>query len=167
MNYILMQESVQGHGVKRPDFERMINDVKNGTINLICVYKLDRFTRNIQDLESVVAMLEQYNCGLESAVEEINTTTANGKFFIRMLTVLSQLEIERTKVGVIGAIKKGHLTTTPFGYKKDGKKVIINEEQAAIGKEIFRLYLEGKFGCLIAQMMNQEYGHIKNFKTAL
>ena len=46
-------------------------------------------------------------------MDDVNTSTANGRFFVRMLTVLSQLEIEivseRTKFGLNGAIKSGHL----------------------------------------------------------
>lgn len=49
---------------------------------MILVYKLDRLTRSIQDLEDIVIKLEENNCELEAAVEEINTTTTNGRFFI-------------------------------------------------------------------------------------
>ena len=88
--------------------------MKDGKINKIVVYKLDRLTRSIKDLESICTTLEEYNCSLESVAEEINTDTANGKFFIRMLTILAQLEIERTsertKFGLVGAAKKSHLS---------------------------------------------------------
>ena len=66
-----------------------------------------------------------------------------------MLTVLSQLEIEivseRTKFGLNGAIKSGHLPgVVPLGYKKDGsKKTIIDETTRHIIERIFNLYLEG------------------------
>ena len=67
-----------------------------------------------------------------------------------MLTVLSQLEIEivseRTKFGLTGAIKCGHIPgTCPLGYKRDEtKKVIIDETTKDIIVRIFNLYLEGK-----------------------
>ena len=55
----------------------------------------------------------KYNCYLVCDRDDVNTSTANGRFFVRMLTVLSQLEIEivseRTKFGLNGAIKSGHL----------------------------------------------------------
>lgn len=44
----------------------MIQDMKNGKINKIIVYKLDRLTRSIRDLETICTMLEEYNCSLES-----------------------------------------------------------------------------------------------------
>ena len=101
----------------------MMEDMKTGKINKIIVYKLDRLTRSIKDLEVICNTLEEYNCDLESVAEEINTSNANGKFFIRMLTILAQLEIERTsertKFGLAGALKKGHLPgKPPLGYMK-------------------------------------------------
>ncbi len=57
-------------------------DVENHVVDMILVYKLDRLTRSIQDLEDIVIKLEENNCELEAAVEEINTTTTNGRFFI-------------------------------------------------------------------------------------
>ena len=64
-----------------------------------------------------------YNCYLICDKDDVNTSTANGRFFVRMLTVLSQLELEivseRTKFGLNGAIKSGHLPgIVPLGYKK-------------------------------------------------
>ncbi|MFV0250199.1 MAG: recombinase family protein [Bacilli bacterium] len=71
-------------------------------------YKLDRVTRSIKDLEELVHFLEDNNCSLECAVEEINTSNANGRFFVRMLTVLIQLEIERCSERTDGALKAKH-----------------------------------------------------------
>jgi len=109
---------ISAKNTKRPKFQEMMQDVRDGKIKNILIIKLDRLTRSIQDLENIVTMLEEYECGLESAYEEINTTTANGKFFIRMLTILAQLEIERTsertKFGMVGAVKKGHLARVSF-----------------------------------------------------
>ena len=112
----------------RPQFQQMIEDMKNGLINYIVAYKLDRVTRSVRDLEELISQLEKYNCYLVCDRDDVNTSTANGRFFVRMLTVLSQLEIEivseRTKFGLNGAIKSSHLPgPAPLGYKKDGKVV--------------------------------------------
>ena len=79
----------------RPQFQKMLEDVKNHNVNVIVAYKLDRLTRSVRDLEVLITELEKYECSLECAMDDINTSTANGRFFVRMLTVLSQLEIER------------------------------------------------------------------------
>ena len=80
---------------------------------------------------------------------------------MRMLTVLSQLEIEivseRTKFGLTGAIKSGHIPNRcPLGYKREGKKMIIDETTKDIVVRIFNMYLEGKSYQTIANILNEE-----------
>ena len=72
----------------RPRFQEMFNDVKTGKINYIVAYKLDRVTRSVRDLEKLINILEKYNCYLVCDRDNVNTSTANGRFFVRMLTVL-------------------------------------------------------------------------------
>ena len=160
---VYREEGVSAKNTNRPKFKEMIQDMKDGKINKIIVYKLDRLTRSIKDLETICTLLEEYHCDLESVAEEINTGNANGKFFIRMLTILAQLEIERTsertKFGLIGAAKKGHISGhIPLGYtKKDkSKKLIIDELEADVVKRIFSMYLEGKSVCSICDEFNEE-----------
>ena len=105
----------------RPAFQQMLDDMKAGKLNYIVAYKLDRVTRSVRDLEQLIEELEKYNCYLICERDDVNTSTANGRFFVRMLTVLSQLEIEivseRTKFGLNGAIKAGHIPgKVPLGY---------------------------------------------------
>lgn len=79
-----------------------------------------------------------------------------------MLTVLSQLEIEivseRTKFGLNGAIKSGHLPgIVPLGYKKDSnKKTVIDETTKDVVIRIFNMYLEGKSYQQISNTLNKE-----------
>jgi len=127
---------ISAKNTKRPKFQEMMTDMREGKIKLILAYKLDRLTRSIRDLEILITEIEKYNCGLECMMDNINTTDANGKFFIRMLTLLSQLEIERTsertKFGMAGAVKKGHLQFCPFGYMKE---TIIENGKSVTGKK--------------------------------
>lgn len=134
----------------RPQFQAMLKDMKEGKINYIVAYKLDRITRSVRDLEELISVLEQYNCFLLCDRDDVNTSTANGRFFVRMLTVLSQLEIEivseRTKFGLNGAIKSGHIPgQRPFGYtKSEDKKMIVDNATRPYIEKIFDMYLEGK-----------------------
>ena len=113
----------------RPGFQQMMDDMRKGKINYIVAYKLDRVTRSVRDLEQLIEELEKYNCYLICERDDVNTSTANGRFFVRMLTVLSQLEIEivseRTKFGLNGAIKAGHIPgKCPIGYYRDKDKTL-------------------------------------------
>lgn len=134
----------------RPQFQEMLKNMKEGKLNYIVAYKLDRITRSVRDLEELISVLEQYNCFLLCDRDDVNTSTANGRFFVRMLTVLSQLEIEivseRTKFGLNGAIKSGHIPgQRPFGYKSaEDKRMVIDNSTRLYVEKIFDMYLEGK-----------------------
>lgn len=160
---VYREEGVSAKNTNRPKFKEMLEDIKAGKINKIIIFKLDRLTRSIQDLENICKFLDKYNCGLESISEEINTSNANGKFFIRMLTILAQLEIERTsertKIGLVGAAKKGHISgRPPLGYtkKKDSKKLFIDEIEADVVRKIFKLYIDGMSVCSICKLFEKE-----------
>ncbi len=145
----------------RPAFQQMLTDMRAGKINYIVAYKLDRVTRSVRDLEVLISDLEKHNCYLVCDKDDVNTSTANGRFFVRMLTVLSQLEIEivseRTKFGLTGAIKSGHIPNRcPLGYKREGKKMIIDETTKDLVIRIFNMYLEGKSYQTIANILNEE-----------
>ena len=146
----------------RPGFQEMMDDMRKGKINYIVAYKLDRVTRSVRDLELLIAELEKYDCYLICERDDVNTSTANGRFFVRMLTVLSQLEIEvvseRTKFGMSGAIKAGHLPgTCPLGYYRDKDKVVkIDPNTRDIVKRIFNMYLEGKSYYQISCILDEE-----------
>ena len=134
----------------RPQLQAMLQDMKERKLNYIVAYKLDRITRSVRDLEELISVLEQYNYFLLCDRDDVNTSTANGRFFVRILTVLSQLEIEivseRTKFGLNGAIKSGHIPgQRPFDYKSaEDKRMVIDNSTRPYVEKIFDLYLEGK-----------------------
>ena len=156
----------------RPAFQTMLEDMKNGLINYIIAYKLDRVTRSVRDLEVLISTLEKYHCYLICDRDDVNTSTANGRFFVRMLTVLSQLEIEivseRTKFGLNGAIKAGHIPgKCPIGYYRDKDKTLkIDNSTKDVVVKIFEMYLEGKSYQTIANILNKEkvlYPEVKHW----
>lgn len=156
----------------RPAFKEMMRDMREGKFQVIVSYKLDRLTRSIQDLEKIIKELEKHDCALDCALDDINTRTANGKFFIRMLTVLSQLEIERTsertKFGLVGAYKAGHLARYPFGFSKthptDPKKVVPDAVDAIFAREMLMMSLRGASAKTIEKYLNENHPTKHDFK---
>ncbi len=63
----------------RPQFQKMLECVRDGKVNVIVAYKLDRLTRSVKDLEILISELKKYNCSLECAMDDINTSTAKSK----------------------------------------------------------------------------------------
>lgn len=167
---VYREEGVSAKNMNRPKFQEMMQDLKDGKINRIIVYKLDRLTRSIQDLEVICKLIEKYHCSLDSVSEEINTDTAMGVFFIRMTTILAQLEIERTsertKFGLKGAAKNGHFCgKAPIGYRKVNKELVIDDLESEVVKEIFDDYVNGLSVCTITKKLNNKNALNRNWRT--
>ncbi len=148
-------------GNYRPAFEELLQDIRDKKCNTIVVLKLDRLTRSVYDMEGIMKFLDENNAYLDCANEEINTTNSSGKMVARLLTTVSQNEIERTsertKVGLAGAIKEGHIPArAPLGYKHIDKKLVPDTLTKDIVIRIYNLYFEGKSYYNIATIFNEE-----------
>ena len=148
-------------GNYRPEFERLKEDIKSKKINTIIALKLDRITRSIYDWENLITFLDENDAYLDCANDEVNTTTANGKMISRLLMSVSQNEIERTsertKIGMAGALKQGHIPhKEPLGYKREDKKLVIDYSTKDVVVRIFNLYYEGYSYQKISNLFNSE-----------
>ena len=148
-------------GNKRPAFEELLQDIKDKKCNTIVVLKLDRLTRSVYDWENIIKFLEENNAYLDCANDDINTTNANGKMISRILMSVSQQEMERTsertKVGLSGAIKAGHIPArAPLGYKHVDRLLVPDPLTKDIIIRIFNLYFEGCTYVKIAKIYNEE-----------
>lgn len=148
-------------GNHRPEFERLKDDIKSKRINTIVALKLDRITRSIYDWENLMTFLDENDAYLDCVNDEINTTSANGKMISRLLMSVSQNEIERTsertKVGLAGAIKCGHIPhIAPLGYKHEDKKLVIDYATKDVIVRIFDLYYNGYSYQKISNLFNEE-----------
>ena len=148
-------------GNHRPEFERMLDDAKNGKIDTIYAIKLDRISRSIYDMEKIMSFCEKYNIKIVCLYDDYNTATANGKMVARIMMSVSQNEIERTsertKIGMDGALKVGHIPgKVPLGYKKNGKELVIDPITSPIVKRVFELYSKGNSYFAISEKFNHE-----------
>ena len=148
-------------GNHRPEYERMLEDGKQGKINMFIALKLDRVTRSVKDWESLIEFTEKYNIDLALVNDKIDTTTANGKMVSRIMMSVSQNEIERTSertiIGLEGAIKQGHIPArAPLGYKHVDKVLVPDPLTKDIVIRIFNLYFEGWTYFKIANLFNEE-----------
>ena len=148
-------------GNHRPEYERMLEDGKNGKINMFIALKLDRVTRSVKDWEALIEFTEKYKIDLALVNDKIDTTTANGKMVSRIMMSVSQNEIERTSertiIGLEGAIKQGHIPArAPLGYKHVDKVLVPDPLTKDIVIRIFNLYFEGWTYFRIANLFNEE-----------
>ena len=123
-------EDYTGANTKRPDLQRLLEDVKSGAINVLVVYQLDRISRDVRDFSNIYAMLEEYHVMFISIKENIDTTTPIGRAMMYVTVVFAQMEREtiatRVRDNMIGLAKKGFWTggNPPYGYVR--KNIVIN-----------------------------------------
>ena len=124
-NYEIVEEyldnGISGATDNRPSFNKLLEDMRMGKVNCVLVYKLDRIGRSLQHL---LNLFEEFkNRGIEfiSLTQNINTSTPEGKMFLRMLMVLSEFEreliVSRINSGLERARAEGKRLGRPFGSK--------------------------------------------------
>jgi site-specific DNA recombinase len=158
-------EGISGTSSKnRPEFNRMIEDARNGKIDLIVTKSISRFARNTVDTLMTIRRLKDFGVEVFFEKEQIFTFDSKGEFMLTLLSSMAQEESrslsENVKWGQRKRMADGKYSL-PYGqflgYKKgaDGKPEIVDEE-AIIVKRIYRMYLEGRTPSNIASILTEE-----------
>lgn len=153
--YVVYKDNgYSGKNTDRPDFQRMISDIKSGTISKVIVYKLDRVSRSVLDFSGLMDLFQKYKVDFVSATEHFDTSSPMGRAMLNICIVFAQLERETIQQRVIDAYasrsKKGIYMggKIPYGFNKtpiyiDGVKTsmyVQNPEEAADICMIYQLY---------------------------
>lgn len=149
-----------GRTIKRPAFNRMLKDAKLGKFETVLVYKLDRFSRSLQDLINVINLLKEEGVYVWSVTQSYDERTPEGRLMRNMLGSFAQFESEmigvRVKDGMSKRAREGSWNTSPpFGYNILDKKLIINQSESKIVKDIYKKYMNGASMDLIAKNLNE------------
>lgn len=151
---IYRDSGFSGKNIKRPDMERMLNDIEKGNITKVICYKLDRISRSILDFNNLLELFKKYKVEFVSCTENLDTTSPMGRAMTNIVATFAQLEREtiqeRVKDNYYKRGEQGRFLggTIPFGFNKDsilleGKKVPIlipNEEQKNVIIQMFKMY---------------------------
>jgi len=163
---IYADEGISGKNiVDRPAINRLINDIKDGNVNNVLVFKVDRLTRSTKNLIELVDLFDKNDCAFNSLTESIDTDTPSGRMFLKIIGIFAEFErenlISRMKVGYERKVKEGYTLAThsiSYGYHREkGQRIqkIISDE-ARIVKEIFSMYIdENKSMGKIAKILNE------------
>src|SRR3989344_5096085 len=126
--------------MNRPALKDLINDINEKKLEILLVYKIDRFSRKLKDLISILEDLKSRGVNFTSVTEQIDTTTAMGEAFFQIIVVFAQLERgmvkERVELAFDKKISSGDLLNrAPLGYTyNDQRKLVINSTEAVIVK---------------------------------
>jgi len=162
-------EGISGTSMKkRVNFLRMLDDARNGKIDLILTKSLSRFARNTVDCLSIIQELRLIDVEVFFEKENLSSTDSKVDLMLTIFSSIAQEESrnisENVKWGIRKRYKEGtiRINTSRFlGYDKDeDRKIIVNEDEAKIVKMIFNLYISGLSYRTIANRLIDN--HIKN-----
>jgi site-specific DNA recombinase len=134
--------------LNRPALELLLRDAQEKKFDIILVYKIDRFSRKLKDLITILEDLKTENINFTSVTEQIDTTSAMGEAFFQIIGVFAQLERgmvkERVQLSFDRKINLGEaLYRAPFGYTYQNKKLVKHPQNAEKVKEIFEMWIAG------------------------
>lgn len=142
-----IDEGISGISVKkRENFHNMINDAHAGKFDLILTKEITRFARNTLDSIKYTRELLSYGVGVFFQNDNINTLDDDSELRLTIMSGIAQDELRklssRIKFGHQQAIKNSVVlgNSRIFGYVKDGKRLVIDEKEAKMVKELFELY---------------------------
>lgn len=156
---VYSDEGFTGANTKRPGLKRLLDDIKNGMVDVLAVYQLDRLSRDVRDFANIYSFLEERNVMFISIKENIDTATPIGKAMMYVTMVFAQMEREsiamRVTDNLMGLAKKGLWVggNPPYGYVRksvmeNGKKHVIIEpdpEAAAFVESVFDDFLNNNY----------------------
>jgi len=136
---------------KRRHFKEMMADAKDGLFDLIITKEISRFARNTLDSLQYTRELMTLGIGVYFQNDNINTLDEDSELRLTIMASIAQDEIRklssRVKFGHQQAIKSNVVlgNSRIFGYKKNKKHLVIDETQAPMVRDLFRLYATGQY----------------------
>ena len=131
---------------QRDELQRMLNDVKDGKIDMIIFTKLDRFFRSVRHLMNTLDILDQYGVEWKAIQESHDNTTPTGKLSLTIMGAFAEMEANMASVRVKDAyankLSKGEWLNShpPFGYMIKDKKAVPDPQKKDIVVSLFREY---------------------------
>lgn len=168
---IYADKGYSGSNMHRPGFQHLLEDIRQGRISKVIIYRLDRMSRSLLDFSKLIELFRSYGVEFQSTQEKFDTSTPIGNAMLSITMVFAQLEREtiqqRIKDNYYARGKQGAFLggTVPFGFQRSekmvaGKKIKVlqaDEQQISHLIRIFRLYAdEGLTLGEIARSLNQE-----------
>jgi site-specific DNA recombinase len=164
---------VSGGTLERPALKRLLADIEAGKVDIVVVYKIDRLSRSLMDFTRLVEAFDRNNVTFVSVTQSFNTTTSMGRLTLNILLSFAQFEREvigeRIRDKVAASRKKGIWMGgwAPLGYDVKDRKLIINEREADLVRDIFSRFAKLGSATKLAQDLMRDgvrnkYGKLLN-----
>lgn len=132
-----------GGTMERPGLQRLLQDIRDGLVDVIVVYKIDRLSRSLVDFSNLVALFDAQQVTFVSVTQAFNTTTSMGRLTLNILLSFAQFERElageRVRDKIAASRQRGIWMggSPPLGYDVRDRKLVPNPTEAALVQEIF------------------------------
>ena len=146
--------------MQHPEAKRMMKDIERGHITGLVFSKLARLSRNRRELEDFSDFFRKHEADLISLSEAIDTSTAGGRMFFHLLGVFAQWEreeiTERVNASVLTRAKLGKSIngSAPYGYHWKDRKLVVKQDEAAIRRKVYELFVQTRRKGYVAQQLN-------------
>jgi site-specific DNA recombinase len=143
---------LSGGTLERPALQTLFADIRARKVDIVVVYKVDRLTRSLADFAKLVELFEAHGVSFVAVTQQFNTTTSMGRLTLNVLLSFAQFERElageRIRDKFAASRRKGMWMggTIPLGYDVEGRKLVINADEADRVRVIFQRYLA--LGCV-------------------
>ena len=152
---------ISGGTMERSGLQALLNDIREGHIQVVVVYKVDRLSRSIIDFHKMMQEFDKYGCNFVSITQSFDTSNSMGKLTLNMLLSFAQFErevsAERVRDKIAASKAKGLWMggTPPLGYDLKDKQLIPNPQESELVNLIFNKYLELENMLAVAEWLNQ------------
>ena len=136
-----------GKNIERPDFQRLLKDIKTGLIRRVIVYRLDRISRSIVDFAKLMELFKQYNVEFVSCTEKFDTSTPMGRAMLNSCIVFAQLKRESIQMCVPDRL----LFPVCQGLLYAGPRSITNTSKPRARKSKAPELFTGDYSCYLYQ----------------
>ncbi len=139
---------LSGGSMERPALQRLLQDVRDGLVDIVVVYKVDRLTRSLADFAKLTELFDAHGASFVSVTQAFNTSTSMGRLTLNVLLSFAQFEREvageriRDKIALSKRRGMWMGGLPPLGYDGIQGKLIINCVEADTVRLIFRRYVE-------------------------
>lgn len=160
---IYSDQGISGYKENRPRFQKMIEDARAGNIDLIVVKSISRFARNTETVLKFTRELKSIGVGIFFELQNINTLSGAGELMLTILAAFAQAESEGASANAKMTYKRkfesgipAHGLESTFGYKANAQgDIVVDEEKAAVVRQIFDLAEQGIWPSKIKQYLNK------------
>jgi site-specific DNA recombinase len=151
-----------GGNMERPALAKLMSMIRDGKVDVIVIYKIDRLTRSLTDFARLAETFDKHGVSFVSVTQQFNTTTSMGRLMLNVLLSFAQFEREitgeRIRDKIAASKKKGMWMggPIPMGYDVKDRQLVINEAEATSVRKVFELYLdEGNVPALLERLTQE------------